>query len=159
MLSTYLLLKLVHVLAGVLVLGTGLGIAFFMWQVHRSGNIQAIAVVARQVVLADFVFTTPAVCVQLLSGIALMRYSGLRPDTGWLALALVLYVLVGACWLPVIGLQIRAHRLVRRALAENRVLPAEYHRVMRWWFVLGWPAFLAVIGIFALMVLKPSLWG
>jgi uncharacterized membrane protein len=27
---------------------------------------------------------------------------------------------------------------------------------MRWWFVLGWPAFLGVMAIFALMVLKPT---
>jgi uncharacterized membrane protein len=30
------------------------------------------------------------------------------------------------------------------------------HRLMRTWFILGWPAFLALIGIFVLMIVKPG---
>jgi uncharacterized membrane protein len=36
-------------------------------------------------------------------------------------------------------------------------LPPAYHRYMQIWFALGWPAFLAVMLIFWLMVAKPAL--
>ena len=34
-------------------------------------------------------------------------------------------------------------------------LPPQYHRLFRIWFALGWPAFIGVIAIFALMIIKP----
>jgi len=37
-------------------------------------------------------------------------------------------------------------------------LPQDYERLFRIWFTLGWPAFLGVIAIFALMIFKPQLW-
>ena len=51
--DNYLLLKLLHILGAVVLAGTGSGIAFFMFMAHRSGNVQAIAVTTRHVVLAD----------------------------------------------------------------------------------------------------------
>jgi uncharacterized membrane protein len=44
------------------------------------------------------------------------------------------------------------------AAREGTPLPHVYHRCMRWWFALGWPAFLAVLGAFWLMIAKPRLW-
>ena len=64
-------------------------------------------------------------------------------------------MVVGACWLPVLWLQLRARNLSCAAAATGTPLPAAYFRVMRWWFRLGWPAFFAVIAIFWLMVFKP----
>jgi len=76
--------------------------------------------------------------------------------TGWLALALGLYLLVGMCWLPVVWLQIQMHGLADRAIALKQDLPPIYFRYAGLWFALGWPAFISVIGIFYLMVLKPG---
>src|SRR5262249_17743576 len=47
----YLLLKYLHVLGAIVLLGTGAGIAFFMLQAHRSGNVTHIFQTARTVVL------------------------------------------------------------------------------------------------------------
>jgi uncharacterized membrane protein len=37
-------------------------------------------------------------------------------------------------------------------------LGEDYQRTMRWWFVLGWPAFLGLVAIYWLMIAKPPLW-
>lgn len=149
-------LRLIHVLSATLLLGTGLGTAFFMWTAHRSGDPRAIAVTARHVVLADLVFTTPAVIVQPVTGVWMARVVGYPLDTGWLAWAIVLYLVAGACWLPVVWLQAAAARLARDAVATGAALPPRYFRLMRAWFWLGWPAFAAVLAIVWLMVFKPA---
>jgi uncharacterized membrane protein len=58
--------------------------------------------------------------------------------------------------LPVLWLQVRARDLARSADASGMELPQTYHAVMRAWFWLGWPAFLSVLAIFWLMVVKPA---
>ncbi|MBL8674590.1 MAG: DUF2269 family protein, partial [Rhodospirillales bacterium] len=69
------------------------------------------------------------------------------------------YALAFACWAPVVVLQIRARDLAAAAAAAaSAPLPPEYHRVMRRWFALGWPAFLALVVVYWLMVAKPILW-
>lgn len=156
--NVYAAIKFIHIVSSTLLFGTGLGTAFFMWMTHRTGNIAAIAVASRLTVLADWLFTTPAVIMQPLSGIALMRVVGYPLSTSWLVVAMVLYLLAGACWIPVVVLQRRMRDLAAAALKSGQPLPAAYHNNMRLWFALGWPAFLAVIGIFWLMIAKPALW-
>lgn len=63
-------------------------------------------------------------------------------------------MLAGACWLPVVWLQIRVHKLAEQALRDGTPLPPQTFRYMRWWFALGWPAFIAFVVIFYLMVGK-----
>lgn len=147
----------VHILSSTLLFGTGLGTAFHGWMAQRSGELRAIVVVSRNVVIADWLFTAPAVVVQPVTGAWLAWQAGVSFTTGWLPLALGLYVLTGACWLPVVWLQIRMHRLASAALLTGGSLPPLYFRYARWWFILGWPAFIAVIAIFYLMVFQPDL--
>jgi uncharacterized membrane protein len=68
---------------------------------------------------------------------------------------LVLFVIAGACWIPVVWLQIRMRDLARIAEKQSTPLSAEFHRFARIWFWLGVPAFLSLIAIFYLMVTKP----
>lgn len=152
----YLVVKWLHILSSTLLLGTGLGIAFFMWMAHRRGDVRVIAGVARLVVIADALFTAPAVLVQLASGLWLAHRSGWSLQLHWLALALVLFVLVGACWLPVVWMQLRIRDIATDAVARSTPLPQRYYTLMRAWFILGWPAFLGVLAIFWLMVVKPA---
>lgn len=157
--NTYLVLKTVHVVSAALLFGTGLGTAFFMWFTHRSGDVAAIARVAQLTVLADWLFTAPAVIVQPLSGFALMHMAGFDGRLPWIQLALVFYFVAGACWIPVVVLQRRARDLATQAMHSGTALPPAYRRAMRAWFVLGWPAFAAVLATYWLMVAKPALWG
>lgn len=148
--------KFVHLIGASVLFGTGLGIAFFMFMAHRTGHAGIIAVVARFAVVADAVFTATAVVVQPLSGFALGWAIGLSPlDEPWIVASLVLYVVVGLCWLPVVFIQIRIRNLAQKAALEAAPLPAEYRRLYRIWFILGWPAFAGVLAIFALMIWQP----
>lgn len=155
----YLSLKYLHILSMVLLFGTGLGSAFYKWMADRSGNLAHIAVVNRHVVLADWIFTTPTVIFQPLSGLWMVYLLGLPLATPWIALSLGLYVFAGVCWLPVVWLQIRMRNLADAALIAQIPLPAEYWRYARVWFWLGVPAFVAMVGVVFLMVFKTSFGG
>ncbi|MGE0208260.1 MAG: DUF2269 family protein [Lysobacteraceae bacterium] len=152
----FLLVKTLHILSSTVLFGTGLGTAFFQWMAYRRGEVAAIAVTARHVVLADWLFTTPAIIVQPLTGFWLLHLMGLSWDASWIRLSLGLYALAGACWLPVVWIQYRLRALAEAADAAGAPLPPSYHRLMRLWFALGWPAFAGLVAVFWLMVAKPG---
>lgn len=151
---TYLTLKTLHILSMVLLFGTGLGSAFYKWMADRSGNVTHIAVTNRHVVLADWCFTTPTVIFQPISGVAMAVMAGIPLRTPWLATSIALYCLAGACWLPVVWLQIRMQKMAEAASHASTQLPASYWRLARWWFWLGVPAFVSMVLVVALMVFK-----
>ena len=154
--NTYLLIKTLHILSSVLMVGTGFGSAFYLFFTHRTRNVQAIAEVSRLVVRADTWFTAPAVVFQPLSGWYLASQAGWTLDTPWIAAALGLYALAGACWLPVVALQIRMRNTARAAVQAGTPLPPAYWRDLRIWTTLGVPAFFAFLALFYLMVAKPA---
>jgi len=153
---TYLALKLVHILSATVLFGTGLGTAYYQWRAWRTGDARVLAKVAAFVVFADFVFTLPAVIVQPLTGLWMMHIAGMDFGATWLWLSLALYALAGACWLPVVWLQLRVRNEARAAAHHGRPLSTRCHAHMRLWFALGWPAFGAVLAVFALMVYRPA---
>ncbi len=154
----YHLLKLAHVIGAAVLFGTGIGIAFFMLMAHRSRNVAAIAPTATIVVIADAVFTATAVVVQPITGVALAHVAGYSLLDSWIVASVALYIFVGMCWLPVLWFQKRIRDLAIAALHGSKPLPPAYDRYFRTWFILGWPAFAAMIAIFWLMIARPQLW-
>ncbi|HSS14605.1 MAG TPA: DUF2269 domain-containing protein [Rhizomicrobium sp.] len=155
---SYLLLKFAHVVGATVILGTGSCIAFFMLMAHRSGDAGFIARTARLVVLADMIFTASAVILQPVTGFLLMRQTGVTLAESWIALSILLYLVAGAFWLPVIWIQVRLRDLAQAAAQTKAVLPAPYHRLFRIWFLFGFPGFGAVMAIQFLMIAKPVLY-
>jgi uncharacterized membrane protein len=153
-----LALKLIHLIGAAVLFGTGLGIAFFMLMAHRTRDAATIAATARIVVIADAAFTATAVVAQPVSGAALAWMMGYSLFEPWIIASLALYVVVGLCWLPVIWIQIQLRNIAAYAAQRRAALPTDYFFLFRVWFALGWPAFLGVIAIFALMIWKPALW-
>ncbi|EEQ92908.1 DUF2269 family protein [Brucella sp. ZJ1_1] len=153
----YDILRFLHVIGATVLLGTGAGIAFFMVISNRSGDPRLIAHVGGIVVLADTVFTATAAIFQPVTGYLLAREAGWPVLSGWVGLSLALYIIVGAFWLPVVWMQIRLRNMARLAAREGKALPAAYHRLYRWWFAFGFPAFAAVLAIIWLMLTKPSI--
>lgn len=153
----YLAIKTLHILSSVLLVGTGFGTAFYLYFANRTRSVPAIATVARLVVRADLWFTTPAVIFQPLSGMWLAHGAGWPLSTPWLVAAGGLYLLAGACWLPVVWLQLKMATLASNANARGAsALPQRYWRYARYWEWLGYPAFVAMVLVYWLMVFKPA---
>lgn len=150
--------KTAHILSAAILFGTGLGTAFFCWfgyrRALRTGEIAALRATLRLTVIADACFTAPAVVFQAVSGLMLMKLLAWPLVSPWSVAVWCLFAVVGACWLPVVVIQVRLRRESERA-ASIEALPARFHRWFRWWFALGIPAFTAVVVIFYLMVAKP----
>jgi len=155
--NDYLVLKFLHLIGTAVLFGTGVGIAFFFLLAHRTKKAAVVAAVARIVVIADFVFTATAVVAQPVTGVLLAVEIGFSLREGWIALSILLYLLVGALWIPVVFMQIRMRDLAAAAAERGGALPAEYQRLFRLWFAFGFPAFGAVLAIIWLMIAKPTL--
>ena len=151
-------LRWLHIIGAAVLLGTGAGIAFFMWMAHRTGDTKIIAHGTGVVVLADFLFTASAVLVQPVTGALLARQVGWTFSEPWLVSSISLYAATGALWLPVVWMQIKMRDLAKTAMHEGTPLPTRYHQLFRRWIACGIPAFAFVLTIFWLMVSKPKLW-
>lgn len=154
--NIYLIVKTLHILSSVLMVGTGFGTAFYLFFANRTRSVPAIAAVSRLVVRADWWFTTPAVLFQPASGLWLAHTAGWQWDTPWLVASIVLYAIAGVCWLPVVWLQIELASMAKLAYAnDDAILPERYWRYAKRWELLGYPAFFAMMTVYFLMVLKP----
>lgn len=155
--TAYYVLKWLHVIGAAVLLGTGAGIAFFMLMAHRSGDPHLVAGTARIVVIADYLFTATAVIAQPVTGLLLARTVGYPLGEGWIVASIALYLWTGAFWLPVVWMQSKMRDLAFEAVRTGQELPAAYHRLYRWWFAFGFPAFAAVLAIFWLMIARPEI--
>ena len=151
----YFIVKYLHVLGAIVILGTGTGIAFFMLMAHRSGDPAFIARTAATVVIADMLFTLTAVMLQPVTGGLLMVLSATTLAERWLVMSLGLYAVAGLFWIPVIFMQIEMRDLAQVALAQRQPLPPRYFALFRRWFGFGIPGFGSVMLILWLMVAKP----
>lgn len=152
--TPHLWIKLLHILSATVLFGTGMGTAFFMLKAHLSKNDEAMAVTTRNVVTADWLFTTPAVVLQLVTGLWLTDKLNISFSSTWFIAVISLYVFVGFCWIPVIWIQIRIRDQI--ASGANR---DDYKKLMRAWIALGVPAFTSVLILFYLMVSKIGAYG
>lgn len=132
-----------------------MGIAFFMLRSYFTNNLHEKLYAARGTVLADYIFTFPAAMVQPLTGAWLVWKSGYNWTDSWLVFTYIIYAIAAACWLPVVWIQIQLKALLTASIENNTELPPQYYRLFKVWFMLGWPAFIGLVVIFFLMVLKP----
>jgi uncharacterized membrane protein len=154
--ETYLLWKTAHIVSASVLFGSGLGTAFFCWFGYRvaSGEIGGLRTTLKLTVLADLWLTTPAVVFQAASGIILVSMAGWSLTSAWSIAVWSMFLIVGACWTPMVAIQIRL-RNAAIAAGSVRDLPAAFHRLFRIWFALGVPAFALTIVIFYVMVARP----
>jgi len=140
----YLTVKTIHIISSTILFGTGIGSAFYMLMANRRKDIAGIVFATRHVVIADWLFTMPAVIIQLITGIALMQIRGYGLNDKWIFYGLVLYFFAGACWLPVVWLQIKMRNIAKSAMSNKTELPAIYWKYDKWWLSLGFLAFPAI---------------
>jgi uncharacterized membrane protein len=152
----YLVVKWLHILSSTLLFGTGLGSAFYMFFASLTRDTRVIATVVRYVVIADYAFTTPTIILQPATGLYLIHLAGFPLKSTWIVASIALYFLAGACWLPVVWMQIKMRDMAATAVANGTELPERYWSFLRGWVALGIIAFLALVVVFYLMVAKPT---
>jgi uncharacterized membrane protein len=152
----YLIGKWLHVLSSTILFGTGIGTAFYIFVVTRASDTAVTAAVMRYAVIADWLFTATTMVLQPLTGYYLVGLLGLPWSTPWILWSVILYVVAGLCWLPVVWLQIRLRDLAMQAAAAGTPLPAAFYKLRRVWVALGFPALFAFLAVFYLMIAKPS---
>ncbi len=153
--NTYFIIKTIHILSSTILFGTGIGIAFFMFRSYFTDDIDEKLYAARNTVLADYLFTFPAVVIQPISGAWLVWQGGYYWMDYWLFVTYMIYIFAGICWLPVVWIQIQLKNMLIQSIDDHAELPARYNKLFKIWFLLGWPAFISLVVVFFLMVFKP----
>lgn len=153
----YVTLKWIHVVSSTLLFGTGVGSAFYLVAAVATRDLRATAATARMVVIADTIFTATTAVLQPLTGYYLVQLAGFNWQLAWLRWSVVLYVVAILCWLSVVWIQIRMRDTLAEAVRNgDERFPQRFWRLFWAWFVLGFPALFAFLGIFYLMIAKPA---
>lgn len=147
-----ILVKYLHVLSSTMLFGTGIGTAFYLFFISWTRDARVVAVVARYVVVADWIFTATTIVFQPASGFYLAHRMGIPWTTPWIYWSTILFVIAALCWLPVVWLQMRLRDIAVEAAASDRELPARYAAHLGWWAALGVPALVSFLAIFYMMV-------
>lgn len=154
--NEYLVVKTIHVISSTLLFGTGIGSAFYMLFASLGRDPRTVYFVVRFVVVADWLFTTTAIVIQPLTGFWLAHVAGFPLTSRWIVWSTILYLVAGACWLPVVWMQMKMREMARVAVERGAPLPERYFRFLRAWIALGIPAFASLVVVFYLMVAKPA---
>jgi uncharacterized membrane protein len=155
----YLVLKWVHVLSSTILFGAGVGSAFHLFVSSLRREVDGMANASRNVVIADWLLTTPAAILQPATGLWLVHEMGIPYATPWVAWSIALYGVAIACWLPVVWIQLRMRDVMAEAARAGHPVPPAYDRYFHRWLVLGFGAFFAFVLIFWLMVARRLPWA
>ena len=151
------LMKILHILAVVVLLGNLLMAPFWRKRLAALGGVQARAAANRSVRVADLIFTLPGWVVVLATGIMLIIYRG-GMHGGWLHLSLLLFL----GWLIFWHMLVLRARKAMIAQAEEATsgeqVPAELAQYERQWQRLSYLAAGIVVLILILMIAQPKLW-
>lgn len=150
----YLVVKTAHILSALLFLGAGLMTAWYKVRADRARDANVIAWYAREIVLADWIFTLPSGVTLPATGLWLASLLGQPLTQGWVALGIACYALAGTLWVPAAWLQLRMRRLAETAARDGSALPPAFHRYNRVWLALGVPAFAVSMLALWIMVAK-----
>jgi uncharacterized membrane protein len=145
----FLLLKFVHIVAAIVAIGTNVTYAFWLRRAGRDPDKLPWAI--RGIQTLDNRLANPAYILLLITGVLMVLSGAFSFQTGWIAAALVLYVV-----LVLVGIFVYAPT-VRRQLAEAERDPGspEYAAIERRSTQLGIITLVVVLVIVALMVTKP----
>ena len=143
-----------HIISVILLLGVGGGSAFYKFMSDRSGNLEVIVHTNKMVVLADWLFTTPSVLLQPITGLMLANLMGYSFDELWLLLSVTLYVFSTLLWLVAVWLQIKMKKMARSAVEQKVNLGEAYAKLVNYWIWLGVFSAFSMGTVFYLMIYK-----
>jgi uncharacterized membrane protein len=147
--SPFLALKVVHVLAAILAVGTS--VASTLWLARAGRDRDRLIWALEGSRLFDRRIANPAYLVVLITGVLMVSTGTYRFDQGWVATAIALYALI-----VVFGIAVfRPAAQRQRAEAAADPTSAAYGRIAArtWWY--SWLTTSVVAMIVVLMVTKP----
>ena len=147
--SLFLALKVVHILAAIVAVGTSVSSTFWLARAGRDRDRVLWALEGTRTF--DRRIANPAYVVVLASGILMVTTGTYRLDQGWISTAIALYVLIAAFGIILFR---PAARRQREAAAADPT-SAAYSRIANrtWWY--SWLTTAVVAMIVVLMVAKP----
>ncbi len=152
---TYSILKFLHVLGVVLLIGNVTITAYWKVFADRTRDGVLVAHAQRAVIYADWLFTLPGIVLILVGGYGMAYHAGLNLfESPWLVWGQVFFLVSGLIWLAVlVPVQIRQSR-VARALSPTDRVPESYWRDGRIWLIWGIVATVPLIAAIYVMIAK-----
>ena len=153
---SYELLKTIHILGAILLLGNITVSAWWKVMANRTGDARIIAFAQCQVMRTDILFTLPGAVMIVVTGdfIGYVLYLN-SWSIQWLSWGRILFIASGLIWLFVlIPIQVKQIRL-SRAFAAGSEIPPAYWRLNRYWYAFGAIAGLLPTANLYWMVFKP----
>jgi uncharacterized membrane protein len=152
----YDIMKFLHILGVVLLVGNVTITAFWKVFADRTGDARIVAFAQYLVTLTDWIFTLGGIVLTIAGGYGMVIARGFHvfEDT-WLVLGQLFFLVSGLIWLFVlVPIQIRQAKQARIA-GKSGSLPAAYWRDGRVWIVWGIIATIPLVGAIYVMVAKP----
>lgn len=152
-----LLLKGLHILGIILLLGNVLVTGLWKLMADRTKNPVIISFAQRQVTVTEYVFTGTGAALVLFSGITNAALQGKEFwYTSWMAWSVGLFAAAAVIWVGVlIPVQVKQARMAREA-ASGRSLAGEYWRLAWLWYLFGSIAAILLLMPLYWMVFKPA---
>ncbi|MFF2159003.1 DUF2269 family protein [Paenibacillus chitinolyticus] len=144
-----------HLLGVVLFVGNIVTAAFWKVRAELTNKPTEIHHAAKNVMLADYVFTIPGLALVIVSGSIMAEHGNLSlVGLNWLTLSLLLFVVTAVIWVTIlIPLQRRMIRHSAECIEKGNMSNA-YRDASRSWNVFGIAATLLPLAILYLMVMK-----
>ena len=152
----YDLLKTLHLVGVVVLIGNVTITAFWKVFADRTGDPRLIAHAQHMVTVTDWVFTLGGIVLIYGGGFGAAAVADLDPfEPGWLLWGQMLFATSGVIWLAIlVPAQIRLGRLAR-GFATGGPIPEAYRRDGRRWLVWGILATVPLVAAVWVMVAKP----
>lgn len=149
------LLLFMHITGALLFVGNIVTAAFWKIRADATRNPVVIHEAAKNVMLADYVFTLPGLALLIGSGVSMAVRSGsFQSGFNWLTLSLILFAVTGILWLGIlIPLQRGMIRHSKRSV-DSGIVSSEYRKASLYWAVFGTITTLLPVVIMYLMIAK-----
>ena len=135
MLTEYAVLKTVHIVGVVLLIGNVTVTAFWKTVADRAGDPRLVAFAQRLVTYTDWFFTLGGVVLVIVGGYGAAYVIGLDPfRVSWLVEGQLLFLASGVIWL---GLLVPVQARQAREFSRGAPVPRSYWRLGQWWLAWG----------------------
>jgi uncharacterized membrane protein len=153
----YELLKTLHVIGVILLLGNVTVTASWKAYADLSGDPVKIAFAVRAVVLADYLWTLSGIALTMIGGYGMAWAAGIPLfEDGWMIWSQALFLIAGLLWMfLIVPSQMRMTRLAR-AFVPGEPVPWAYWRESRWWMLWGSIATVPLTVAVYVMIAKPD---